>query len=89
MVSIIFPYHVLDDCEDQPLLSVFKKAEVEIRPEPDQEKWRLKVVAATSGIRFLAKPLDRFIALYLSYGHIDRLKLITWSLTMVVRLCLQ
>ena len=60
MVSIIFPfpYHVLDDCEDQPLLSVFKKAEVEIRPEPDQEQWRLKVVAATSGIRFLPELLD-------------------------------
>jgi hypothetical protein len=32
---------------------VHKKAEVEIRPEPDQEQWRLQVNAAKSGNIFL------------------------------------
>jgi hypothetical protein len=32
---------------------VHKKAEVEIRPEPDQEQWRLQVNVAKSGNIFL------------------------------------
>ena len=43
----MLPVHA-DDCEDQPLLSIFKKAEVEIRPEPDQDQWRLQVRGAAS-----------------------------------------
>jgi len=31
---------LLTDCEDQPLLSVWKKCNVEMKAEPDQEEWR-------------------------------------------------
>ena len=30
----------LTDCEDQPLLSIWKKCEVRIKPRPDQAEWR-------------------------------------------------
>ena len=32
----------LTDCEDQPLLSIWKKCHVEVRPQPSQETWRLE-----------------------------------------------
>ena len=31
---------MVDDCDEQPLLSVLKKCTVEIRPEPSQEEWK-------------------------------------------------